>query len=32
MVSSAEEEEAFISKVLINDAFWERVITGQHYS
>lgn len=32
MVSSADEEEAFISKVLINDAFWERVITGQHYS
>jgi two-component system, probable response regulator PhcQ len=32
MVSSAEEEEAFISKVLINDAFWERIIAGQHYS
>ena len=32
LVSSAQEEEAFISKVLINDAFWERVIAGQHYS
>jgi two-component system probable response regulator PhcQ len=32
MVSAAEEEEAFISKVLMNDAFWERLIAGQHYS
>ena len=32
IVSAAEEEEAFISKVLMNDAFWERLIAGQHYS
>jgi two-component system, probable response regulator PhcQ len=30
MVSPAEEEEAFISKVLMNDAFWERIIAGQN--
>jgi hypothetical protein len=26
--SPAEEEEAFISKVLMNDAFWERLVAG----
>jgi two-component system, probable response regulator PhcQ len=26
--SSAKEDEAFISKVLMNDALWERLITG----
>jgi two-component system probable response regulator PhcQ len=30
MVSAAEEEEAFITKVLMNDAFWERLIAGQN--
>jgi two-component system, probable response regulator PhcQ len=25
----AEEEEAFLQRVLVNDAFWERVIAGQ---
>jgi signal transduction histidine kinase len=29
MVSPAEEEEAFISKVLMNDAFWERLVAGE---
>jgi two-component system, probable response regulator PhcQ len=29
MVSAAEEEEAFITKVLMNDAFWERLIAGE---
>ena len=29
MVSPAEEEEAFISKVLMNDAFWERLAVGE---
>ncbi|MGB7950502.1 MAG: hybrid sensor histidine kinase/response regulator [Candidatus Binatia bacterium] len=29
IASRADEEEAFISKVLINDAFWERLISGQ---
>jgi two-component system probable response regulator PhcQ len=28
-VSAAEEEEAFITKVLMNDAFWERIIADQ---
>ena len=28
--ASAEEEEAFLNRVLVNDAFWERVMTGQH--
>jgi two-component system, probable response regulator PhcQ len=27
--SSVEEEEAFLNRVLVNDAFWERVIAGQ---
>lgn len=27
--SPAQDEEAFITKVLMNDAFWERVIAGQ---
>jgi two-component system probable response regulator PhcQ len=27
--SPAEDEEAFITKVLINDAFWERLVTGE---
>ena len=26
----AEEEQAFLNQVLVNDAFWERVIAGQH--
>jgi two-component system probable response regulator PhcQ len=26
--SAADDEEAFITKVLVNDAFWERLITG----
>jgi len=29
MVSAAEEEEVFITKVLMNDAFWERLIAGE---
>ena len=29
VVSAADEEDAFISKVLMNDAFWERIIAGQ---
>jgi two-component system, probable response regulator PhcQ len=29
MASAAEEEEAFITKVLMNDAFWERLIAGE---
>jgi signal transduction histidine kinase len=29
IASRADEGEAFISKVLINDAFWERLISGQ---
>ncbi|MET0644579.1 MAG: ATP-binding protein, partial [Candidatus Binatia bacterium] len=29
MDSSAEEEEAFITKVLMNDAFWERLVTNE---
>jgi two-component system probable response regulator PhcQ len=29
VISHAEEEEAFITKVLVNDAFWERLIAGQ---
>ena len=29
IASRADEEEAFITKVLINDAFWERLISGQ---
>ena len=29
IASRAEEEEAFITKVLMNDAFWERLISGQ---
>jgi two-component system probable response regulator PhcQ len=28
MISPAQDEEAFITKVLMNDAFWERVIAG----
>jgi two-component system probable response regulator PhcQ len=28
--SRAEEEEAFLQRVLVNDAFWERVIAGQY--
>jgi signal transduction histidine kinase len=28
--SPAEEEQAFLNRVLVNDAFWERVIAGQH--
>jgi two-component system probable response regulator PhcQ len=28
MMSAAEEEEAFITKVLMNDALWERLIAG----
>jgi signal transduction histidine kinase len=28
--SPAQDEEAFITKVLMNDAFWERVIAGQN--
>ena len=28
--SPAEEEQAFLNQVLVNDAFWERVIAGQH--
>ena len=27
-VSPAEDEEAFITKVLMNDAFWERLVAG----
>ncbi len=30
VASAAEEEEAFITKVLMNDAFWERLITGDY--
>ncbi len=30
MVSPAEEEEAFITKVLMNDAFWERLVAGEN--
>ncbi len=26
--SPAEEEQAFLNRVLVNDAFWERVIAG----
>jgi signal transduction histidine kinase len=26
----AAEEEAFLNRVLVNDAFWERVIAGQY--
>jgi signal transduction histidine kinase len=29
VTSPADDEEAFITKVLINDAFWERLISGQ---
>ena len=29
IASRAEEEEIFITKVLMNDAFWERLISGQ---
>ena len=29
IASHAEEEEVFITKVLMNDAFWERLISGQ---
>ena len=29
MASAAEEEEAFITKVLMNDAFWDRLIAGE---
>jgi two-component system probable response regulator PhcQ len=29
--SAAEEEEVFITKVLMNDAFWERLIAGQSF-
>jgi two-component system, probable response regulator PhcQ len=29
IVSPAEEEEAFITKVLMNDAFWERLVAGE---
>jgi signal transduction histidine kinase len=29
-MSPAQDEEAFITKVLMNDVFWERVITGQN--
>jgi two-component system, probable response regulator PhcQ len=29
VLSPAEEEEAFITKVLMNDAFWERLIVGE---
>jgi hypothetical protein len=29
MTSAAEEEEAFITKVLMNDAFWERLAAGE---
>lgn len=28
--SPAEEEQAFLNRVLVNDAFWERVVAGQH--
>jgi K+-sensing histidine kinase KdpD len=27
--SPAEDEEAFITKVLMNDAFWERLVAGE---
>jgi signal transduction histidine kinase len=30
MEAPAAEEEAFLNRVLVNDAFWERVIAGQH--
>jgi len=29
VASPAEEEEAFITKVLMNDAFWERLLAGE---
>ncbi len=29
MASAADEEEAFITKVLMNDAFWDRLIAGE---
>jgi two-component system, probable response regulator PhcQ len=29
IASAAEEEEAFITKVLMNDAFWDRLIAGE---
>ena len=29
VTSHAEEEEAFITKVLMNDAFWERLVAGE---
>lgn len=29
MASPAEDEEAFITKVLMNDAFWERLVAGE---
>ena len=29
IVSPAEEEEAFITKVLMNDAFWERLVAAR---
>ena len=29
IVSSAEEQETFITKVLINERFWEKLISGQ---
>ena len=28
VISAAEEEEAFIAKVLMDDVFWERLVTG----
>jgi two-component system, probable response regulator PhcQ len=30
VVSSAEEEETFITKVLMNERFWEKLISGQN--
>jgi K+-sensing histidine kinase KdpD len=30
LASAAEEEEAFITKVLMNDAFWERLAAGEN--
>ncbi|MPZ76009.1 MAG: response regulator [Deltaproteobacteria bacterium] len=31
IVSPEAEEEAFITKVLMNDGFWEKLISGQHH-
>jgi two-component system, probable response regulator PhcQ len=31
IVSPAEEEEAFITKVLMNERFWEKLISGQNH-